>query len=96
MTAKKIPELKIKQCPYCLAMLEWDVGIWAYKCPNAKCNAEVYRDPLDKVQSLKPTPAPEYICRSLVSDVPGGSSSGKTYGKKDKMRKPTTHPVFPE
>jgi hypothetical protein len=94
MTAKKIPELKILQCPLCLKMLEWDNDLGAYRCKNSKCNAELWPDPMDKTQLSKPKPVPEYICRSLVSDVPGGSSSGKKYGAKDRMKKPTTHQIY--
>lgn len=94
MTAKKIPELKFKYCPFCFAELVWDDKKGAYNCSNAGCCAEVWHDPMDEAVPVKTKPEPEYICRSLVSDVPGGSSSGKKYGKKDKMRKPTTHQIY--
>ena len=96
MTAKRIPKLKILQCPYCLAMLEFDKDLWAYKCPNITCQAEVYRDPLDNAEpSIKQGQGNEYICRSMVGTVaPGGSSSGKKYGGKEKMKKKTPHQMY--
>lgn len=96
MTARKQPKLKILQCPYCLTMLAFDKDIWAYKCPNTTCNAEIYRDPLDKAEPpTKPDPGNEYICRSMVGSVaPGGSSSGKGYGGKERMKKKTAHQIY--
>ena len=95
MTAKKIPELKFKYCPCCFAELVFNNETQAYDCPNNSCRTEIWHDPLGRAEPVrKQNPGPEYICRSLVSDVPGGSSSGKKYGKKDKMRKPTTHQIY--
>lgn len=95
MTAKKIPELKFKYCPFCFTETVLDPEKESfYLCPNPHCRSEIWHDPMDEAVPVKANPAPEYICRSLVSDVPGGSSSGKTYGKKDKMRKPTTHQIY--
>lgn len=96
MTAQKPPKLKILQCPFCLALLKWDPEPWAYVCPNEACNAEVYRDPLNRSEpSIKQDPGNEYICRSMVGTVaPGGSSSGKKYGGKERMKKKTQHQIY--
>ena len=96
MTAKKIPELKILQCPFCLKMLVFDKEIWAYRCTGLNCQAEIYRDPLDKAEpTSKQDPGNEYICRSMVgSTAPGGSSSGKKYGAKERMKKKTAHQIY--
>ena len=96
MTERKRPELLIKQCPFCLEFLVWDARIWAYTCPNSHCRTEVYRDPLDT--ALPPEhskPDPKYICRSMVgTTAPGGSSSGKRYGAKERMKKPTPQEIY--
>ena len=99
MTARKPPKLKIKQCVFCLEDLVWDSGQWAYRCPNPKCNGEFYRDPLDITDNPNQTtnlqPDPRYICRSNVgTTAPGGNSSGKKYGKKERMKKPTTQEIY--
>ena len=96
MTARKRPELLIKQCPFCLGVLVWDQTIWGYSCPNSHCKAEVYRDPLETALPPEhPNPDPKYICRSMVgTTAPGGSSSGKRYGAKERMKKPTPQEIY--
>ena len=99
MTARKPPELKIKQCPFCLKMLVWDKDLWAYVCPDRiKCRSEIYKDPIgntDATALSQQEPDPRYICRSNVgTTAPGGNSSGKKYGKKERMKKPTTQEIY--
>lgn len=95
MTAKKIPELKFKYCPFCFTELVFSNDIGAYACNNPTCCTEVWHNPLDRAQPVASDKGNEYICRSMVGSVdPGGSSSGKKYGGKEKMKKRTTRQIY--
>lgn len=98
MTAKKIPELKFKYCNVCLSELIWDEEKGAHVCTNDACRSEVWFDPMDETsddKQIKAEFAGQYVCRSQVNNkVKGGSKSGKKYGGKDRMKKPTTHQIY--
>lgn len=94
MTARKAPELKSHLCPQCLApMFAQPEGF--FRCTNTACRGEFWPDPVDKAQPAPVDPGNTYICRSMVGTVaPGGSSSGKKYGGKEKMKKKTPHQMY--
>ena len=99
MTAKKIPELKFKYCPFCFTELVLDPEKESfYMCTNPHCRSEVWFDPMDETsddKQIKAEFAGQYVCRSQVNNkVKGGSKSGKKYGGKDRMKKPTTHQIY--
>lgn len=97
MTARKPPKLLIKQCPHCLAELTWDSDKWAYICTNTSCPTEIYHDRLGKDEpQTKQDTGNKYVSRSMVDGAvaPGGSSSGKKYGGKERMKKPTVHQIY--
>lgn len=98
MTVKKIAALKSYLCPECLTPLKPDIELGAYLCQNTDCNGEYWPDPMGKAADQKQIThefSGQYVSRGQVNNkVKGGSSNGKKYGGKERMKKPTTHQLY--